>query len=109
MSWIVVYLKKQVEELQARQVPSTPPEVLEERNKAASEAIVKICEGEKLCTKVVEFVSTIWEELLEDVIGEKIKADAQQADQKITTAKAEMKKLSLQEKVTKMDEIKQLQ
>ena len=70
---------------------------------------MKICDGEKLYTKVVESISTIWEVLLEDDTGDKIKEDAQQADQKITTAKAEMKKLSLQEKVTKMDEIKQLQ
>ena len=46
-------LKKQVEEIQSRKVPSTPPEVLEERNKAMSEAIAKICDQEKLCTKEI--------------------------------------------------------
>ena len=46
---------------------------------------------------------------MEDETGEKIKVDAQQADHKITTGKAEMKKLSLQENVTKMAKIKQLQ
>ena len=70
---------------------------------------MKICDGEKLYTKVVESISTIWEVLLEDETREKIKTDVQQADQKITAVKAEMEKLSLQEKVTKMDEIKQLQ
>ena len=43
---------------------------------------------------------------MEDNMRENIKADAQQVDQKITTTKTKMKKLSLQEKVTKMAEIK---
>ena len=47
--------------------------------------------------------------LPEDDIGQKIKVDAHQVNQKITIVKEEMKKLSLQENVTKMDEMKQLQ
>ena len=44
LSWIALELKKQVEEFQSRQVPSTPPEVLEECNKVASEDVAKICD-----------------------------------------------------------------
>ena len=57
----------------------------------------------------MEVISTMWEALLEDETREKIKEIVRQADEKITAAKAEMKKLSLKEKVTKMVEIKQLQ
>ena len=70
-------MKKRVEELQARKVPSIPHEVLEERSKATFEAVTKVCDGEKLYTKIVEVISTIWEALLEDEAREKIKADAQ--------------------------------
>ena len=80
--------------------------MLEERNKAASEAVAKIYDRKNLCTKAAEVISTIWEALLEYEMGEKIKADAQQVDKKISTAKVEMKKISLKEKVTKMAEIK---
>ena len=66
MSCIAVELKKQVEELQARKVPSTPPEVLEERRRAASEDARNITKGETLCIKELETISTIWEALLED-------------------------------------------
>ena len=102
-------LKKQVEELQENQVPSTPPEVLEERRRAASEAARKISEGETLCAKVVEVVSMIWEAILEDATVEMIRASMRKSDKKISVAKAKMKKFSFQEKVTKMAEIKQLQ
>ena len=55
-----------MEELQARQMRSIPPEVLEERRRAASEAVEKIKEGEVLYTKVAYAVGTIWGALLED-------------------------------------------
>ena len=45
----------------------------EECNKAVYDAVGKISEGEKLYTKVVESVSTIWEVLLEDETGENIR------------------------------------
>ena len=51
----------------------------------------------------------MWEVLMEDENMEKIKENAWQAGEKITTKKEEMKKLSFKEKVTKMAEIKQLQ
>ena len=95
MLQIVVELKKQFEELQARKVPRKLPDMLEESNKVASEAVAKISDREKLCTKVAEVISTIWEELLEDDTREKIKVNAQKAYQKITAVKAEMTKLSL--------------
>ena len=69
-------LKKQVEDIQEKQVPRTPPEVLEEHNKATSEAIARISKGEKLCTKEMEVISTMWEALLEDETVEKINEDA---------------------------------
>ena len=42
LSWNAVELKKQFEELQARQVPSTPPKVLEERSKVVLAAEERI-------------------------------------------------------------------
>ena len=106
LSKIMVELKKQVEELQEKHVPSTPLEVLEEWIKVVTKAIARIRKGEKLCTEVVESISAMWESLLEDETREKIKENAWQYDEKITVAKAEMKKLLLKEKVTKMAEIK---
>ena len=50
-----------------------------------------------------------WEFLLENEAVEKIKEDARQADLKITTVKADMKKLSIKEKIAKVVELKQLQ
>ena len=109
MSRIVSELKNQVEELQDRKVPSTPPKVLEEWSRAGSEAFGNIGEGDKIWTKVVESISMIWESLLEDDTGEKIKENAWQADNKITMTNPKMKKLPLKEKVTNIVEIKQLQ
>ena len=60
--------------------------MLEEHNKEVSEAVANICDGENLCNKAAESISTIWEALLEDKMGEKIKEDVHQADQKITVA-----------------------
>ena len=108
MSRITVELKKQFEELQARQVSSTPLEVLEDRRRAASEAAGKITEGETPCAREVEVVSMIWEALLEYETAKNIRATAQQEDEKISVAKSEMKKLPFQEKVIKMEKIKQL-
>ena len=51
----------------------------------------------------------MWEVLLEDETRKNIKENMWRADEKITTAKAEMKKLSLKEKVKKMVDTKQLQ
>ena len=59
-------LRQQVEELQARQMPSTPPEVLEERRRVAYEAAEEIREGEALCAKAANAIATIWGALLED-------------------------------------------
>ena len=102
-------LQQQVEELQAGQMPSTPPEMLEERRRASSEAAEKIREGEALCTKAADDVATIWGALLEDETVEEIRCSSREADEKINTAKAKMKKLVLQQKVTKNVEIKRLQ
>ena len=67
---------------------------------------MRIRKGEKLCTEEVEAILAMWEVLLEDDTGENIKENVQQAGEKITTVKEEMKKLLLKEKVTKMAEIK---
>ena len=106
LSKIMVELKKQVEELESKHVPSTTHEVLEEQSKATFEAVARISKGEKLYTKTVEAISAISKGILEDETREKIKENAWQYDEKITVAKAEMKKLLLKEKVTKMAEIK---
>ena len=98
-----------MEELQAGQMPSTPPKVLEERRRASSEAAEKIRQGETLCMKVTDVVATIWGVLLEDETTKNIRQSTREADEKISTAKAKMKKLPLQEKVTKNAEIKRLQ
>ena len=69
----MVELKKQVEELHEKKVPSTPSKVLEERSKASSEAVARIRKGEKLSTEAIEVVSMKWEALLEDKSREKVK------------------------------------
>ena len=43
--------------MEAQVTPSTPPEVLEERRKVATEAVKRIEEAEALCAKAVEQVS----------------------------------------------------
>ena len=50
-------LQHQVEELQAGQMPSTPPKVLEERRRASSEAAEKFREGEAICAKAIDVVA----------------------------------------------------
>ena len=82
--------------------------MLEGCNKAAFEAADKISEGEALCTNEFEFVLTIWEALME-YGSEKKRENVHKDEDKIIAEKAEMKKMSFQEKVTKMTEIKQLQ
>ena len=62
-----------MEELQARNILNTPPEVLEERRREESKAADKIREGEALCAKAVDVVATIWGALLEDETAEEIK------------------------------------
>ena len=49
-------MKKQVQELQAKKILSTPHEVLEEQKKSTSEAVAKITKGEKLYAEAVEFI-----------------------------------------------------
>ena len=75
LSMMVGDPRKQVEKLQMKKVPSTPPKVLEERSKAASEAVVRISKGEKLCTEEIEAIFAMWEALLEDETMEKINRD----------------------------------
>ena len=87
MSCIAVELKKQVEEMQERQIPSTPPKVLEERRRAASEDARKITEGETLCAKVVGAASMLWEALLEYETIENIRESSRQEDVKINASK----------------------
>ena len=69
----------------------------------------RIRKGEQLCIEAVESISVTWGFLLEDEAVENIKEEVQQADLKIATVKADMKKLSLKEKVAKVVELKQLQ
>ena len=68
-----------------------------------SEATGKITKGETLYSKAVKTIYMIWEALLEDETTEGIRESTLQADEKISAAKAEMKKLPFQEKVTKME------
>ena len=51
------YLHKKVANLEAHLKTSTPPDVIEERRKATTEA---------LCAKVVDQVSHTWEALIDD-------------------------------------------
>ena len=83
--------------------------MLEEWIREAYEATGKISKGEIVCTKEVEDVSNIWEELLKDATTESIREKIIKAEDEIAVGKAEMKKLPFQEKVTKMTEVKQLQ
>ena len=101
-------LQQQVEYMQARKIPSTPPEVLEERRRAGSEAAEKIREGEGLCAESADVVAIIRGALLEDETAEQIKQRAREADEKISAAKVEMRKFPLQKKVSKSAEIKRL-
>ena len=66
-------LQLQVEDLQAWQIPSTPPEVLVERRTTVSKAADKIKDREALCAKAAENVVTISETLLEDDATKKIR------------------------------------
>ena len=51
------------------------------------EAEERIKRGETIYNEAVEFVSTMWEVLLEDETGEKIKENVLQVDEKITVEK----------------------
>ena len=99
-------MKKKVEDLQERQVSTTPLEVLEERRREAVEDVRKISKGETLYAKVVESISTIWDVILEDATAENIRENMHKANDKIGVEKVEMKKLLFPEKVTKMTKIK---
>ena len=66
MSQIATDLRKQVEELQPRKIPSTPLEVLEEHNKIVSKVVARINQGEKICTEAIESIFAMWKALLED-------------------------------------------
>ena len=88
-------LQCQVEDLQARQILSTPPEVLVEIRTIVSEAATNIKYGEAICAKVADNVVTIWETLLEDDTTEKIRQCICKADQRIVAAKVDMRKLPL--------------
>ena len=48
----------------------------------------------------------MWESLLDNETMEKIKEDVQKADVKITTVKADMKKLPIKERTVKVAELK---
>ena len=73
---IVQDLRQQVEELQARQMPSTPLEVLEERRRVGSKAVEKIREEKELCAKATDVVATIWGALLKDETNKEIRKSA---------------------------------
>ena len=66
-------IQRQVEDLQARQIPRAPLEVLAERRTTVSEVAEKIKEGEALCTKDADAVVTILETFLEDDTTKKIR------------------------------------
>ena len=46
--------------------PGTPPEVLESRRDATTQAAKRIEEAEETCAKVVDQVSQNWEALMDD-------------------------------------------
>ena len=83
--------------------------MIEERRKTTSQAIDRIKEGEKLCTKAIDAVSMTLEVLLEDDTAEKFVEAAHHAVLKIVTVKVDMKKLSIKEKIAKVSKLKQLQ
>ena len=91
-----------------QQIPRTPHEVLEERNKAVYKDVEMIRRGETMYTEAVEIVSMMWEALLDAETKDKIKEDAQQADEKITTLKADMKNMLIKERSAKVTELKKL-
>ena len=84
-------LRKKVTKLEEQIRPSTPPEVLEERTKAAAKATKKIEEAEALCSKVIDQVSRAWEALIEDAEPEKVVDDICTAKIEVTHKKNEMK------------------
>ena len=63
---IAVDLRKKVTQMEEQRRPSTPPEVLESRRDAATQAVKRIEEAEKTCAKVVDQVSYTWESLIDD-------------------------------------------
>ena len=101
-------LRKEVEELQAKQVARTPPEELKEQRKVVFEDARKIKQRETSCAKELEDISMVWETLMEEVTVERIRVSRHTAEEKITVEKADMKKLAFQEKVAKMSKIKKL-
>ena len=74
-------------------MPSTPPEVLAERRRVVYEAAEEIREGKALCAKDANSIATIWGALLEDETTKEIRKTTREVDEKISTAKVEMRKL----------------
>ena len=83
--------------------------MLEEIKVGVSEAATRLKGGETICAKAADNVVTIWETLLEDGTTKKIRQRIRKADERITAAKVDMRKLPLQQKVNKHVEIKTLQ
>ena len=66
LSKLAVDMKKQVLELNTNQQLITPPEFMQQRQQSAYQAVGRIREAEKICTKVMEIISVVWEQLIED-------------------------------------------
>ena len=59
---------------------STPPEVVQQRQQSAYQAIGLFRESKKICTEAVETIAVVWEQLIEDETTEQLAEQAQQAD-----------------------------
>ena len=81
---------------------------MEDRRKAAIEAVNKIEEVEAICVKVVDQVSQDWESLIEDVELEKVTEEIRTTDTEVTHLKNEMKRLPLVQNMDKVTEINKL-
>ena len=102
-------LCKKVTKLKVQVTPSTPPKVLEERRKEATEVAKKIEHVDTICAKAVKYVSQMWESLIDDKDLDEIIEVLRTIETKVNQLKNEMKKLSLVEKMAKSIDVKRIQ
>ena len=66
LSKLAADLKKQVQELKTNQQPSTPPEVVQQRQESTNQVVCRLGEAENICIEAVEVIVTSWEQLIKD-------------------------------------------
>ena len=76
---------------QKKRRPNTPPEVLESRRDAATQAMKRIEEAEKTCAKDVDQVSRTWEALMDDEQSQNIASELTAVEANIMQIGNEMK------------------